>query len=208
MTGQSTGNAADIDILEKRTVFQGYFRVDSYRLRHRRFDGGWTNPMQREVFERGHAAALLPYDPLRRQFILCEQFRVGAYAAGMDPWQVEIVAGIIEEGQSPADVARRESVEEAGCEILDLWPVQRYLVSPGGTSETVYLYLGRISADSAGGFFGLPEEDEHIKARIVEEDELRRMLDAGLLTNAATLLMAQWFFLNHATVRAKWQVPS
>lgn len=208
MTAASTGAAADIDIIEKRTVFQGYFRVDFYRLRHKRFDGGWTNPMQREVFERGHAAALLPYDPIRRQFILCEQFRVGAHAAGMDPWQVEIVAGIIEEGESPESVARREAVEEAGCEVLDLWPVQRYLVSPGGTSETVYLYLGRISTDGAGGYFGLPEEDEHIRARIVEEEEFRRMLDRGLLTNAATLLMAQWFFLNQERIRARWQVTT
>lgn len=195
----------DIDIIEKRTVFQGYFRVDSYTLRHGLFQGGWSGAIKREVFERGHAAALLPYDPIRGQFVMCEQFRVGAYAGGMNPWQLEIVAGIIEEGESPEAVVRRETEEEAGRTVLDLWPVQRYLASPGGTSETISLFLGRISTEGAGGVFGMHAEDEHIRATILSEDELQRLLDAGELTNAATLIMAQWFFLNRDRVRAAWK---
>ena len=194
-----------LDIIDKTTVFQGYFRVDAYTLRHGLFDGGWSGVMRREVFERGHAAALLPYDPLLRKFVLCEQFRVGAYAAGMEPWQLEVVAGIIESGESPDTVVRRETEEEAGRTILDLWPVQRYLASPGGTSETVYLYLGRISAEGAGGIFGVPGEDEHIRVRVVDEDELKALMDRGQLTNAATLIMAQWFFLNRDLIRAQWK---
>src|SRR5262245_21415586 len=99
-----TDAPAEIDIIEKRTVFQGYFRIDSYVLRHGLFQGGWSGTMKREVFERGHAAALLPYDPARGQFVMCEQFRVGAYAGGMDPWQLEIVAGIVEPGETPEAV--------------------------------------------------------------------------------------------------------
>lgn len=195
-----------IDVIEKRTVFQGYFRIDAYTLRHARFDGGWSATMKREVFERGHAAALLPYDPVLRKFVLCEQFRVGAYAGGMNPWQLEIVAGIIENGEEPAAVARRETEEEAGRTVEDLWPVQRYLASPGGTSETIYLFLGRVSAEGAGGIFGLPGEDEHIRVKVVGEEELKRLMDAGDITNAATLIMAQWFFLNRDRVRAEWRV--
>lgn len=200
-----TAPPANIDIIEKRTVFQGYFRVDAYTLRHALFDGGWSGTMRREVFERGHAAALLPYDPILRKFVLCEQFRVGAYAAGMAPWQLEVVAGIIEEGEAPEAVVRRETEEEAGRTVLDLWPVQRYLASPGGTSETIYLFLGRISAEGAGGIFGLPGEDEHIRVKVIDEDELKSVMDAGGLTNAATLIMAQWFFLNRDRVRARWK---
>jgi len=201
-----TAKPSDIDIIEKRAVFKGYFRVDAYTLRHALFEGGWSGVMTREVFERGHAAALLPYDPLRRQFVMCEQFRVGAYAAGMDPWQLEVVAGIIERGEVPEDVVRRETVEEAGRTVLDLWPVQRYLASPGGTSETCYLFLGRVSAEGAGGVFGVPGENEHIRVHVIEENELKTMMDAGALTNAATLIMAQWFFLNRDRVHAAWKV--
>ena len=130
---------------------------------------------------------------------------MGAYAGGMDPWQLEVVAGIIEDGELPDAVVRRETEEEAGRTVLDLWPVQRYRASPGGTSETVYLYLGRVSSEGAGGIFGLPDENEHIRVKAIAEDELRRMTDAGELTNAATLIMAQWFFLNRDRIRAAWK---
>ena len=200
-----TDAPGDIDIIEKRTIFQGYFRIDSYTLRHGLFDGGWSGTLKREVFERGHAAALLPFDPVRKHFVMCEQFRVGAYAGGMNPWQLEIVAGIIEEGESPEAVVRRETAEEAGRTVLDLWPVQRYLASPGGTSETIYLYLGRVSAEGAGGIFGVPGEGEHIRVKVVEEKELRTLMDNGQITNAATLIMAQWYFLNRERILAAWK---
>jgi ADP-ribose pyrophosphatase len=200
--------APAVDVLEKITVFQGYFRIDAYRLRHGLFDGGWSAEMRREVFERGHAAAALLYDPDVRAFVMCEQFRVGAYAAGADPWQIEIVAGIIEDGETPDDVCRREAEEEAGRTITDLWPIQRYLASPGATSESIYLYLARVSAENAGGIFGLLSEDEHIRVSVMDEAQLKSLLDAGKLTNAATLIAAQWFFLNREQVLAKWQTKA
>ena len=161
--------------------------------------------MRREVFERGHAVAVLPYDPDLGVFVMCEQFRVGAYAAGMDPWQLEIVAGIIEGGETPEEVGRREAEEEAGRTVTELWPIQRYLATPGGSSESIYLYLGRVSAEGAGGIFGLPGEHEHIRVSIMDETELRALMDAGKLTNAATLLAAQWFFLNRERILTKWR---
>jgi len=195
----------DIDIREKKTVFQGYFRIDQYTLRHRRFDGQWTGEMQREIFERGHAAAVLLYDPDLGQFVMCEQFRIGAYAGGMSCWQLENVAGIIEEGETPEDVCRRETEEEAGRKLLDLWPIQRYLASPGGTTESIYLYLGRVSAKGAGGVFGVPDENEHIRVSVMDEAEARTLMDAGKIENAATLIALQWFFLNRDKVLAKWR---
>jgi ADP-ribose pyrophosphatase len=193
-----------LEIIERRTVFKGYFRIDEYVMRHGRFDGGWTRPMKREVFERGHAAAVLLYDPGRDTFVLCQQFRIGAHAAGMPPWQIECVAGIIEEGETPEAVARRESEEEAGCVVTDLLPIQRYLVSPGGASESVWLYLGRASSEKAGGILGVAEEDEHIRVFTATSAQLRTLLDDGKVQNAATLLCIQWFFLNRDRVRAAW----
>ena len=200
-----TPGSTDIDILEKSTVFQGYFRVDAYRLRHGHFDGGWSGEIRREVFERGHAAAALLDDPARGAFVMCEQFRVGAYAAGMDPWQLEIVAGVIEDGETPDEVCRREAKEESGRAISELWPIQRYLVSPGGTSESIYLYLGRVSAEGAGGIFGVAGENEHIRVSVMDEARLRALMDAGELSNAATLIAAQWFFLNREQILTKWR---
>ncbi len=140
----------DVDMQEQATAFQGYFRIERYRFRHRAFDGGWTQPMTREVFERGHAAAVLLYDPVLERFVMGQQFRIGAHAAGWNPWLLELVAGIIEPGETAEQVAIRESEEEAGRQVLDLWPIDHYLVSPGGTSETAKLFLGRVSAEGEG----------------------------------------------------------
>src|ERR1700748_3636597 len=88
------------EILERKTVFQGYFRIDRYVFKHKKFDGSWTGPVTREIFERGHAAAVLLYDPVRDEVALIEQFRAGALAAGWNPWQIEIVAGIVDAGEA------------------------------------------------------------------------------------------------------------
>jgi ADP-ribose pyrophosphatase len=195
---------SDVDIVAKRTAYDGYFRIDEYRLRHGRFAGGMSGEMKRELFERGHAAALLPYDPRRDLFVLCQQFRIGAYAAGMSPWQIECVAGIIEDGETPEDVARREAVEEAGCTVTDLIPMQRYLVSPGGATESVWLFLGHVDAGQAGGIHGLEHEHEDIRVFTATSAQLRALLDSGKVENAATLLAIQWYFLNKDRVAAAW----
>ena len=203
-----TTPASDIDLVEKRTAYQGYFRIDTFAFRHRRFDGGWTGTMDREVFERGHAAALLPYDPDRGAFVLCQQFRIGAYAAGFPPWQLELVAGIIEAGEKPEEVATRETMEEAGRTLVDLWPIQHFLVSPGGTSESIHMYLGRVSAEGAGGIFGLDSEHEHIRVVVLTEDELMQLLDSNQINNASLLVATLWFARNRARILARWKGAS
>src|SRR3990172_851438 len=153
----------DVEIIEKRTAYQGYFRIDSYRLRHRLHAGGWSDPLDRELFERGHVVAVLPYDPVADTVVLLEQFRVGAYVAGFPSWQTEVIAGIIESGETVEAVANREAQEEAGCEILELTPICRYLVSPGGATESVTLYCGRVDSRGLGGIHGLAHEHQDIR---------------------------------------------
>ena len=121
-----------VELIEKTTHYDGYFRMDTYRLRHERFGGGWTDPFTRELFERGDAALVLPYDPVRDTVVLIEQFRIGAYAAGLSPWLVEAVAGIVEPGEAAENVVRREALEEAGCAITALEEIGPVLPSPGG----------------------------------------------------------------------------
>ncbi|MDJ0938103.1 MAG: NUDIX domain-containing protein [Kiloniellales bacterium] len=197
-------NADDVRVLACDTVFQGYFRIDRYRLQHRRHDGGWTEELTREVFERGHAVGVLPYDPLRDEVVLIEQFRVGAHAAGWAPWQLEVVAGIIDEGETAEDVARRESLEEAGLTLLELAPIADFLVSQGAVSETVRLFCGRVDATGAGGIHGLAHEGEDIKVVVVPFAELTALLAENKVTNATGLIALQWLLLNRDALRARW----
>lgn len=193
-----------VEILEKTTAYEGYFRIDRYRLRHRRFDGGWTRDLMREVFERGHAAGVLLYDPDRDMVVLIEQFRPGAFAAGLDPWLIEIVAGIIDAGETPDGVVRREAREEADRAVTDLKPIGTCLLSPGGSTETCALFLGRVDAREAGGVHGLEHEGEDIRVLPMPADEAFALIDSGRINNAITLISLQWLRVHRDAVRKEW----
>jgi len=200
-------NRDDLEIIEQTSPYQGYFRIDRYRLRHRLFAGGMSNEITREVFERGHAVMVLPYDPVRETVVLIEQFRIGAFAAGHDPWMIETVAGIIETGENPEAVARREAQEEAGCAIADLHRVGECLVSPGGTSETVTLFVGRVDSNGLGGIHGMDDENENIKVHVVAVAKALRWMEQGHIGNASTILLLQWLALHGDEMRQRWCSP-
>jgi len=195
----------DVDILDRSAVFDGYFRIDRYRLRHKLFAGGWSGAMVRELFERGHAAALLPYDPVLDCVVLIEQFRIGAYAAGRHPWLIEVVAGIIDgEDESAEDVVRREAEEEAGLKVGDVIQISEYLASPGGTSETVALFCGRVDASNAGGLYGLSAEHEDIRVFTVPVGDISALLAEKRTHNATALIALQWLILHRDEIRRRW----
>jgi len=192
-------------ILEREIACQGFFRIDRFRLQHELFAGGWGEPLTRELFERGHAAAVLPYDPVRDQLVLIEQFRIGALEAPGGPWLMEIVAGMIEAGEQAEQVVRRESVEEAGLEIGRCEAICDYLVSPGGTSERVALFCGEVDASLAAGIHGLAEEGEDIRVSTVGYADAVEMLASGQLNSASVIIAMQWLMLNRERLRARWR---
>lgn len=194
----------DVEVLTRETVFRGYFRVDRYRLRHRLFAGGWSRPFQREVFERGHAAAVLPYDPWHDRVLLIEQFRIGPYAHGGSPWQIEIIAGILHEDETPADLVRREALEEAGCALRsELLPVAAYYMSPGAVSEHMTLFCALTDLGDVGGIHGLDEEDEDIRVHVLGFAQAMDWLQAGVIQNSPAIIALQWLALNRARLQAR-----
>jgi ADP-ribose pyrophosphatase len=193
-----------VDILDKQVLYQGYFRMEGYRLRHRLYGGGWSEEMHREIFERGHAVGVLPYDPDLDSVVLIEQFRLGALLSGMTPWQIEIVAGMIDEGESAEAVALREAEEEAGCGVRDLVPIQRYLATSGASTETVWLFCGRADARGLGGVHGLDHEHEDILAKVVPVEEAFALLDAGKIENAAIIIALHWLRHHRPQLRDAW----
>jgi len=195
----------DVELIERKTAWQGYYRMVVYRLRYRLFRGGWSNSIEREVFERGIAAAVVPYDPVRDQVVLIRQFRAGAYAAGMDPWLWEIVAGIIEPGESALEVVQREAREEAALEIRNPIEICRYLVSPGGTSEVCTLFCAAVDSSGAGGFHGLASENEDIAVSALPFERVMQMLRDDAFNNAKTIIGLQWLALNRQRLRREWR---
>ena len=196
--------AKDFEVIEKNVCYQGFFRLEKYHLRHRLFSGEWSALLTREMFERGHAAAVLPYDPVRDEIVMIEQFRPGAIDAPGGPWLMEIVAGMIETGETAETVVKRESIEESGCVITDLIPLYDFLVSPGGTTERIALFCGRTDATTADGVHGVTEEGEDIKVHVVTFDTAMALLKSEKITAASAIIALQWLALNRDDVRARW----
>ena len=196
--------ADDVEIIDKTTVFQGFFRLDRYNLRHKLFNGGWSEPMQREIFERGHAVVVLPYNAQTDELVLIEQFRLGAMPSSASPWLLEAIAGMIDPGETPQQVAKREAEEEAGLTITELWPMLSYLSSPGGTTERIQLYLGRLTAPVQAGIFGLMQEHEDIKVHVLAREQAMQLLSEQKIDNAASIIALQWLALHLDKVKAAW----
>jgi len=198
----------DVTVKEVKTCFKGFFKVNEYHINHALYSGGRTETFTREVFERGNAVVMLPYDPVLDRVVLQEQFRPGALNFGESPWILECVAGMFGENESPIEVAIREAEEEAGL-IIEPEYVEKiieYLSSPGGTSEVIYLYLGKVNSEGAEGVFGLPEENEDILVQTYSLAEAIDFVNSGKITNAATIIALQWLFMNRAAIQEKWLV--
>ncbi|HDY7742321.1 TPA: ADP-ribose diphosphatase [Vibrio vulnificus] len=193
----------DVEVLSKEPLFQGFFKMIKYRFRHKLFAGGWSNVIEREMFERGHAAAMLPYDPIRDQVVLIEQIRVGALEH-RHPWQLEIVAGMIDRDESADDVVRREAQEEAGLEVGQLVSVVSYYPSAGGCSEKLDVFIGEVDASKAHGIHGLDYEDEDICVHVMTREQAYDLVKQGKIENGASIIALQWLELNHLQLKSQW----
>ncbi|WP_369308554.1 ADP-ribose diphosphatase [Providencia rettgeri] len=194
----------DVEIISKRKLFNGFFQMIEYRFRHRLFAGGWSNEIRREVFERGHAGVVLPYDPQTDNIVLIEQIRFPAIETSETPWLLEAVAGMIEQNESPEEVIRREAMEEAGLEIRHVEKAISYLSSPGGTTERMHVFIGEVDSSQAKGIHGLASENEDIKVHVVSREQAYQWVENGTIDNAATVIAIQYLQLNYQKLNEKW----
>jgi ADP-ribose pyrophosphatase len=197
-------SADDAEILREDTVFQGSFRVLKRTLRHRLFEGGWSESFQREVFQRGDAVAVLPWDPVRDELILIEQFRAGALRGDDCPWMLELVAGVVEDGESDLDVVHRESLEEAGCQLDQVELISTFYPSAGACDEQIRLYVGRATLAGVGEVHGLDEEQEDILVHAIRRADAIALMDANRVNNGHTLISLQWLARHGDALRERW----
>ncbi|GMG87892.1 NUDIX domain-containing protein [Biformimicrobium ophioploci] len=195
----------DAEVLEKTVEFQGFFRIERLRVRHKLFAGGWSQPLERELFVRGPAVGVLLYDPQADLVGVVEQFRIGALEEAAGPWCLEVVAGMVDAGESLLDVAQRELAEETGLSAEHWESICSYLPSPGGTNEKMHLFCACTSLEGAGGLFGLDTEHEDIRFAVLPAQEVLDGLYGDALNNAASIICLQWLALNRGRLRSAGQ---
>jgi ADP-ribose pyrophosphatase len=193
-----------LEIITREHCFNGFLKLVRYRLRHSLFSGGWSSIIERERLEYLNAVAAILYDAVRDQVVMVEQFRIGALEHGRGAWTLEPVGGILRAGEDAGEVVRREAMEEAGCEILDLEPIGAYHVSPGTSADRVRLFCGRVDAARAGGIYGLSEEGEDTRVVVIDAEQAIRQLYTGKIDASAAIIAVQWLAMNKNRLRREW----
>ncbi|HDR0632991.1 ADP-ribose diphosphatase [Pasteurella multocida] len=192
----------DIDILKEETLYQGFFQLKKIQFKHKLFAGGYSGVVTRELLVKGAASAVIAYDPIKDTVVLVEQVRIGAYQpdSAQSPWLLELIAGMVEEGEKPEEVALRESEEEAGVQVQDLQHCLSVWDSPGGVLERIHLFVGKVDSTTAKGLHGLSEENEDIRVHVVKREQAYQWVNEGKIDNSIAVLGLQWLQLNYKTL--------
>ena len=183
-------------ILSKKNLYNGFFEMNEVILKYKKYNGKWSQDIRRELFGGAQVAAVLPYDPVKKEIVLIQQFRPGTVSKKFDNYLFEIVAGIIDKEEKPEQTAKRECLEETGCKIKKLEPIQGYFPAPGSSESFYHLFLGEVEAFEGERIMGLEIENEDIRVRSFKIDQIKEKMQKGEILNGLTLIALQWFFLN------------
>ena len=196
-----------VKITQHDVLHRGFTRLERYRLKHKLYNGGWSAEIEREIFERGRTVGVLLYDPQRDEVVLVEQFRLPAHLAGLPGWELEVVAGIVDhEGESEAELCKRETEEEAGLSIIgEPEFMHRFMPSPGACTEICDLYCARVDSTNAGGVHGLADEHEDIKVVVLSFTEAIGLARGDKIKNGLTVLALYWLALERERLRRDWR---
>ncbi len=188
----------NVKMIKVERKLDDFFRVDKAYLQYEKFNGDFSETVFRFNLDRNEAAAVLIYLEDKDRLLLIKQFRYADYVKGRGGWIEEIVAGVMEENETPLQCARRETIEETGYEIDRFEHIASAYSTPGITTELMHLFLGIARSDDLkhqGG--GLDEEHEDIQILEISREEALERLRSKRIRDAKTILALQYFLLNH-----------
>jgi ADP-ribose pyrophosphatase len=200
----------DVIVEFDQTVWNGRFALDLIKFRQRRFDGSFSGVRSWELLRRGKAAAVLPYDPVADMVVVIEQFRLPAFAAGIEPVMVELAAGLVDPSETPEITILREAREEMGIEVECLEKIGDFLLTPGGCDELCTIFAGRVRLGEIGpdgllGTGGLASEQEDILVRALPASTVIERAIAGAYPNSVCTIGLLWFAARREYLREKWK---
>ncbi|MEG8034521.1 MULTISPECIES: NUDIX domain-containing protein [unclassified Curtobacterium] len=199
--GRDLDRNPDVVVRDVEVVSDGWHVLRRTTLDVRRRDGRWDR-QQRETYDRGNGATVLPYDAERRTVLLTRQFRWPAYVNGHpDGMLIEAAAGLLDE-DDPETAVRREAAEELGIRLGDLVRVGDVFMSPGSVTERVHFYVGAYTpADRVEAGGGVEDEGEDIEVLELALDEALAMVEDGRIADGKTIMLLQWVALRSVAPR-------
>jgi nudix-type nucleoside diphosphatase (YffH/AdpP family) len=180
-----------IRVKDVRLLSDNWYTLKTTTFEWRRRDGTWQT-QQRETYDRGNAAVILPYNPKRRTVVLIKQFRYPAFVNGYDELMIEAAAGLLDD-ESPENRIRAEAEEEAGYRLRDVRKIFEAFMSPGAVTEKLHFFVGEYEPEmriGAGG--GLASEGEDIEVLELAFDEALAMIGDGRIIDAKTIMLLQY----------------
>jgi len=184
-----------VRVKDERVLSHARYLLKSITFDYRRGDGEWQT-QTREVYDRGNAATLLPYNLAGRTVVLARQFRLPAYVNGHDDLMIEAAAGMLDDA-SPEDRIRAEAEEEIGYRLHDVKKVFEAFMSPGAVTEKLHFFVAEYDPSmriSDGG--GLVDEGEDIEVLELPIDQALAMIADGRIVDAKTIMLLQYAALN------------
>ena len=188
-----------VEIRSQKRLFDDFFKIDELIVVHQRYDGSMSGVERRLVFERGDAVAVLLFDADTRSVVLVEQFRPPTLIAhrrdnpaSTDGWIVELVAGMIDAGETAEQAAIREVFEETGYRIANPRPIGKYFSSPGGSDERFFLYFAPVGERQREGNGGGIAGEEDIKVFQLGVVVLFDRLAQGAIDDPKLAIAAYW----------------
>jgi nudix-type nucleoside diphosphatase (YffH/AdpP family) len=190
MSKQNDDISARIKLRDLKILSGKYYTLRLASFDYQRGDGAWQH-QERESYDLGDAAVVLPYDRARGKVLLIRQFRWPVFESGYRQLLIEAIAGKLD-GDAPADCAIREAMEEAGVAITNLRLVSHCFTSPGAVKERTSLFLADYDSTAAraqGG--GYEQEGEDITVLEITLDEALAMVESGEIVDMKTVLLLQ-----------------
>ena len=180
-----------IRVKDVRLLSDSWYTLKTTTFEWRRRDGTWQT-QQRETYDRGNAAVILPYNPKHRTVVLIKQFRYPAYVNGYDELMIEAAAGLLDD-ESPENRIRAEAEEEAGYRLRDVHKVFEAFMSPGSVTERLHFFVAEYEPDmKIGDGGGLRDEGEDIEVIEPTIDEALAMISDGRIADAKTIMLLQY----------------
>jgi nudix-type nucleoside diphosphatase (YffH/AdpP family) len=193
--GRGLSRNPDVVVRDVELTSQGWHVLRRTTFDRRRRDGRWER-QQRETYDRGNGAVILPYDVERRTVLLTRQFRYPAYVNDHpDGLLIEAAAGLLD-ADDPITAIRRESAEELGVDFGRIDHVFDAYMSPGSVTERLHFFAASYTPESRfGDGGGVVEEGEDIEVLELDVADALAMTEDGRILDGKTIMLLQWAVL-------------